>query len=315
MRAIHRITVMPGLMASIRGNRQRPRLRRVDSQGKPGHDRFWTDSKRRAVHALNRGVAITGLVILGMSVANAQDPLKVGHAPFNAPVAFVPGATASNYRTLDPKINPGQGALIDLLNAVAKDANLQFHFIPIVAGEQVAQLSDKRIDLITVSAGGTPESKSLIVFTAPAYITYEALVVRKGDPKQYKSFEDLRGLVVGVQQGTISADEALKAGIFAEVKQYKSGAELEKAVADGTIMAGIDSSAFGAIYRLQNEKAAGWEISQSYEPKFVNSNSIGARRSEEGLVKKIDISLARLKSDGTARAIFAKWGVERALAK
>src|SRR5438874_718401 len=90
-----------------------------------------------AMHALNRGLAITASIVVGMSVANAQQPLKVGHVPFNAPVAFVPGATASNYRSLDPKAHPGQGALIDLLNAVATDAGLQFQFIPIVAGEQV----------------------------------------------------------------------------------------------------------------------------------------------------------------------------------
>jgi len=267
------------------------------------------------MHARNNGLAIIASMVVSMSAANAQQPLKVGHVPFNAPVAFVPGATASNYRTLDPKVYPGQGALIDLLNAVAKDAGLQFQFIPIVAGEQVAQLTDKKIDLITVSAGGSPKGKSLIVFTAPVYLTYEALIVRKSDPKQYKTFEDLRGLVVGVQEGTVSADGVLKAGIFAEVKQYKSGAELEKAVADGAITAGFDSSAFGAIYRLQNDKTAGWKISQSYEPKYVNSNSIGARKDDEDVLKKIDASLARLKSDGTAHAIFAKYGVERALIK
>lgn len=266
------------------------------------------------MYARTRRLAFIASIFVGISTAHAQQVLKVGHVPFNAPVAFVPEATASNYRTLDPKAHPGQGALIDLLNAIAKDAGLQFQYVPIVAGEQVARLMDKSIDLITVSAAGPPESKSLIVFTGPVYVVYEALIVRKGDPKQYKTFVDLRGLVVGVQEGTVSAGAILKAGIFAAVKQYKSGAELERAVGDGSIAAGIDSSAFGAIYRLQNDKAAGWEISQSYEPKFVFPNSMGARKGDEELVKKIDVSLAHLKSDGSAHAIFAKWGVERALA-
>jgi polar amino acid transport system substrate-binding protein len=266
------------------------------------------------MRAQNCGLAIIASIIVSLSAANAQQSIKVGHVPFNAPIAFVPGATASNYRTLDPTGHPGRGALIDLMNSVAKDAGLQFQYIPIVAGEQVVALVEKKIDLMTVSAGGSPESKSLIVFTAPVYVVYEALIVRRGDPAKYKTFDDLRGLVVGVQEGTVSADEALKAGIFAGVKQYKSGAELEKAVSDGGITVGIDSSAFGAIYRLQNDKTAGWEISRSYIPRFVNPNSIGARKSDEELVRKIEASLVRLKSDGTARAIFTKWGVERALA-
>jgi len=263
--------------------------------------------------ALKSGLAIIASVAAATSLASAEQPIRVGHVPFNAPVAFVPGATASNYRTLDPKVYPAQGALIDLLNAAAADAGLQFVFVSIVAGEQIAELIDKKIDLITVSAGGSQEGKSTIVFTAPVYTTYEALIVRKGDPKQYRSFEDLRGLVVGVQEGTVSADGVLKAGIFAEVKQYKSGAELEKAVADGAITAGFDSSAFGAIYRLRNDKMAGWEISQSYEPRYVNPNAIGARKDDADLLKKIEASLAKLKSAGTARAIFAKYGVEKAL--
>ena len=252
-------------------------------------------------------------LIAATSIASAEQPLRVGHVPFNAPVAFVPGATASNYRTLDPQFYPAQGALIDLLKAAAKDAGLQFVFISIVAGEQVAELMANKIDFITVSAGGSPEAKSAIVFSVPIYITYEALIVRKGDPTQYKAFNDLRGRVIGVQEGTVSADGAVKAGIFAEVKQYKSGAELEKAVADGIVTAGFDSSAFGAIYRLQNDKTAGWEISQSYEPRYVNPNSIGARKEDAALLKKIEASLAKLKSNGTARAIFAKYGVEKAL--
>jgi ABC-type amino acid transport substrate-binding protein len=65
---------------------------------------------------------------------------------------------------------------------------------------------------------------------------------------------------------------------------------------------------------LQQDKSVGWQISQFYQPKWVNANSIGARKGEEALVKKIDVSLAKFKADGTVKAIFAKFGIEGAVA-
>jgi polar amino acid transport system substrate-binding protein len=268
------------------------------------------------MRAIGRRLGICAAILIGSStLADAQSVIKVGHAPFNAPLAFVPGATDANYRTLDPQAHPGQGALIELLAAIANDNRLQFRFVPLVVGEQVSQLVARNIDLITASTSATSQSQSAILFTAPVYVTSEALIVKNGDPTQYRTYEDLRGAVIGVQRGTVSAAGLLQAGIFAEVRQYDSGAELEKAVAEGAVKAGFDSSAFGAIFRLQKDKSVGWRISQSYQPTYVNVSSLGARNTDGDLVKKIDASLAKFKADGSARAIFAKFGVEQALAK
>jgi polar amino acid transport system substrate-binding protein len=179
-----------------------------------------TVTREIAMKILRGGLVLGAAIFVTMSAADAQQILKVGYAPFNAPVAYLPGATAANYRALDPKTVSAQGALIDLLNMIAKDAGLQFQYVPVVAGEQVAELNAKEIDLITVSAGGSPESKTTIVFTAPIYNTSEALIVKKGDTTQYKTYEDLRSEVVGAQKGTVSADGLLKSGIFNLVKLY-----------------------------------------------------------------------------------------------
>ena len=49
--------------------------------------------------------------------------------------------------------------------------------------------------------------------------------------------------------------------------------------------------------------------------KYVVSNSISARKNADELLKKIDASPAQSKKDGTAKAIFAKYGVDRTVAK
>jgi polar amino acid transport system substrate-binding protein len=265
--------------------------------------------------ALRIVLAMGAAIFVSMSVTNAQQVLKVGYAPFNAPVTSLPGATPDNFRTLDPKVNVAQGALIDLLNAIAKDAGLQFQFIPVVAGEQVTELNAKKIDLMASSSGVTPENKSTIVVTAPIFNYSEALIVKKTDTKQYKTYEDLKGEVVGLQKGTVSAAALQKTGFFPNAKLYGSAPEIEKAVSDGQVKAGFSSSRISATYRLQQAKSADWQISESYQPKYSVSNSISARKDEEELLKKIDVSLAKLKKDGTVMAIFAKYGVESAVAK
>jgi len=259
-------------------------------------------------------LATGAAIFLSMSVANAQQVLKVGYAPFNQPISMLPGATPENYRILDSKFTMAQGAWIDLLTVIGRDTGFQFRFIPVVAGEQVAELNAKQIDLMGSSAGITPENKATIVFSGTVYNTNEALIVKKSDKKEYKTYEDLRGEVVGLQRGTVSAQGLQKSGIFVEVKLYDSAPELEKAVSAGEIKAAFTSNYISATYRLQHGETPDLQIVQSYQPKFPVPNAIGARKESEELLTKIDASLAKFKADGTAKAIFAKYGIEAAVA-
>jgi polar amino acid transport system substrate-binding protein len=140
-------------------------------------------------------------------------------------------------------------------------------------------------------------------------------VVKNGDARPYRTYEDLRGEVVGAQRATPSAVALQKIGIFAALKLYESGAELEQAVGDGAIKAGFDSSIYGALAREQQDKSAGWHVLTSYKPSWIVRTALGARKADEAILKKLDASLAKLKGDGTAVEIFARFGVADALAK
>jgi polar amino acid transport system substrate-binding protein len=47
----------------------------------------------------------------------------------------------------------------------------------------------------------------------------------------------------------------------------------------------------------------------------VTATVIGARKDDGDMLKKIDTSLAKLKADGTVKAIFIKYGIEGALVR
>ena len=269
---------------------------------------------RWPVKVLNHLLALGVAILVGAGPARAQRTLKVAYTPFNVPIVFAEGATAENYRNLDPKADVARGAFIDLMKAVAGDAGLSMEFVPLVAGDHGAALLKADIDILTAGAR-TPELDAAAVFSGSTYTYAEGLVVKNGDARPYRTYEDLRGEVVGAQRGTPSAVALQKIGIFTALKLYESGAELEEAVGDGTIKAGFDSSIYGALAREQQDKSAGWHVVASYKPSWIVRTALGARKADEAILKKLDVSLAKLKADGTAVEIFARFGVADALAK
>ena len=262
---------------------------------------------------VGRGL-LSAAIFVSVGVAQAQQAVRVAYVPFNIPIVYAAGATATNYRTLDPDADLARGALVDLLKAMAKDAGLRLQFVPIVAGEQLEALRAGRIDLATTAPVHTPEIDAAIAFSAPTYVFTEGLVVKKSDMREYKHYQDLRGETVGVLKGSAASAGVEKAGIFAAVRQYDSGAELERAVADGQVKAGFASSVYGALLRQKENPSAGWKIALSYQPAWLIEARMAARKADGAMLKKLDASLAKLKADGTAIAIFAKYGVEGALA-
>lgn len=262
-------------------------------------------------------INLTALAGLGLAMllgsAFAQQVLKVGYAPFAKPNNFLPGATVSNYQTLDPKGVMAQGAVVDLIKAIAKDAGFQVQFIPVLAGAQAPALTTKKIDLTTTGGGITEKYTSAMEFSQPIYRNSDVLFVTKNDTKQYKTYEDLRGEVIGTQKGTALADALQKSGLFTEVKVYASGQELRQAVTDGLVKAGFDPNLLSVTYLLQHGQWPDLQIVNSYQPKFLQTTAIGAREDEGDVLKKINASIIKLKGDGRAKAIFAEYGIEEAL--
>jgi polar amino acid transport system substrate-binding protein len=254
-------------------------------------------------------VTAFGLAILP-GAAFAQQVLNVGYAPFNSPFTFLPGAAWNNYQTLDPKGTMAQGALVDVINAIAKDAGVQVKFVPVAVWDQAAALASNRIGLTTTEVGTSPDNKLAMVFTRPIYNTSDTLLVKKSDTKQYTTYEDLKGAVIGAQKGTISADALVKSGIFLEVKLYATAPELAQAVHEDDIKAGFYNSVIALTYELQHGMRQDLQIVKSYQPMFVTATVIGARKDDGDMLKKIDTSLAKLKADGTVKAIFTKYGLE-----
>jgi polar amino acid transport system substrate-binding protein len=219
------------------------------------------------------------------------------------------GVTDPPYGFVDPPGSPPQGYSVDVMNAVAKEAGIEIEVVYIPTfPEVIPALLGKKIDVSAADMFVTDARKAMgIDFAQTFAVTTDAMLVNKKDMTEYKSFDDLKGQVVGTVTGYVYVEGLQKGNRFKEVKIYKSIDELYKAIGSGEIKAGQDS-ADTATYILSKGQYPDIKLVQSYVPVYSGPMSIAVRKGDP-LLAKIDAALAKLKADGTLAALAKKWSV------
>src|SRR6266478_2033389 len=98
-----------------------------------------------------------------------------------------------------------------------------------------------------------------------------------------------------------------------KVKSYVTAPELYKAVNAGEVKVAINTRYIPTAYAFLDGQFPNVQIVNSYQPKFSDAVGIATRKDRRGLFERINTALAKLKSEGTVRAIFAKYGIADAL--
>lgn len=229
--------------------------------------------------------------------ARAEPPLRVGATPTGLPFTF-----------LDTKTNSIQGVMVDLVNAVGKEAGFAVAVEPLQFSTLIPALTASKIDIISAAMFITPQRKEVVAFSAPVYSYGEGLIVPKADTKDYTSFADLKGETVGAQVGTAFVDPLKKSGLFAEVKIYDAIPDIIRDVNSGRLKAGFADAPILAYYVKQG-MFPGVRLVETLKPTVVASVGISVRKADTALLAKIDAALAKLKADGTLEKILMKWGL------
>ena len=242
--------------------------------------------------------AAAAVVVLAAAPAFAQQVLKVGSTPTGVPFTF-----------LDTKTNSIQGIMVDLITEIGKDAGFQVQIEPMQFSTLIASLTSSKIDIISAAMFVTAARKEVIDFSEPFYSYGEGLVVPKADSKNYASQDDLKGEVVGAQVGTAFVDALKKTGLFSEVKAYDAIPDILRDVNAGRLKAGFADYPILA-YNLKLGGFPEVRIVESFKPATVGSVGIGVRKGDQELLNKINVSLAKLKANGTVTKILDKWGLK-----
>ena len=97
---------------------------------------------------------------------------------------------------------------IDIAKEIAKDLGVELEIKDMDFNGLLAALETENVDMVI--AGMTPdeERKKSVDFSKVYYDPEQGLLVRDEDKEKYKSIEDLKGMKVGAQKGTVQEEVA-----------------------------------------------------------------------------------------------------------
>ncbi|KND61847.1 ABC transporter amino acid-binding protein [Candidatus Burkholderia verschuerenii] len=241
------------------------------------------------------GIAMVAGVVLG-GAAHAET-LKVGSTPTGVPFTF-----------LDTKSDKITGLMVDIMNEVGKEAGYDVTTVPLAWSALIPSLTTGKIDAVSAAMFVTPERQKVVDFTDTVYQYGEGLIVPKSDGKNYVSFADLKGKVVGAQIGTPFLKALQDSGLFAEVKVYETLQDLLRDINTGRLDAGVADYPILA-YQVSHGGFTNTRLLTSYKAVMPGQVGIAVQKGHPDRVAKLNAAIAKVKADGRIDAIVKKWGL------
>ena len=173
----------------------------------------------------------------------------------------------------------------------------------------VANLQAGRCDFLQTNIHYTAQRAAVIDFTAPVYYYADSLVVRKGDPLNLHTWQDLTGHSVGAELGDAYVDWLDKRTDISP-KTYKTWPELFSDLSNGRLDAAIVDSTVAGYYIVQNPSAQ-VQLATGYVPQTDLSSwaRYGVQKGDYDLANAFSRVLDEMRVDGTLYTILAKYGV------
>lgn len=244
-----------------------------------------------------RVLAAGTLTITGASNAKAAPDLKVGAALPDPPFEFLDASGPSGFD-------------IALMRRVARRIGREWQLVPYAGADFNGifdGLNDGRYDCIASGTTITPGRQAIADFCDPYAVSGQSLVVDPTRHPAVRSVDDLRGLVIGVQQGNTSqpvADRLVAEGRAARVRVYAYD-QIETALAD------LSTGACDAFMKLA--PVTHWFVRTRPQLKVVQTGitrealGICVRKGNTPLRDTINAAQAALAKDGTLPALIREW--------
>lgn len=244
-------------------------------------------------------LALAGLAAIGFAgSAEAQQTLRVGSTPTGVPFTF-----------LNTQNNQIEGIMVDIVKALGKVEGFEVKIEPMQFSTLIDTLKSNRIDVIAAAMFITEARSKVVDFSDPIVTYGDGLFVPKSDTTEYKDISGLKGKAVGAQLGTTFVGQLQGAGIFSEVKIYDTLPDVLRDVNAGRIAGGVADEPIVA-YNIKQGHFPNVRLVKGYKPIALGSVGLGVRKGDAELLKKLNSGLAKMKADGSLKAILTKWGLE-----
>jgi polar amino acid transport system substrate-binding protein len=180
-------------------------------------------------------------------------------------------------------------------------------------------LAAQQYDIIAAGMFITPDRCQQIAFSNPDYSGANAFLVRKGNPKNLKTFEDVKtsGATVGVLGGAVEKGYAEKSGIAGnKIKTFPD----QNAAFQGILAGRVDSVALTATslrWTLQQNFAGRpLEVTESFIPvingeEVTGSGGFGFRKGDTDLLNAFNAELKKLQDADQVLPIVQRFGFTR----
>lgn len=238
------------------------------------------------------GAVVLVVLILAVILLNNLIPRKITVAT---------DATWPPFESKDPATQQIVGFDIDLMDAIAKKANLEVEYVNMGFDQMLKDLADCKIDA-AISLISITEKRTATMAFSDAYFQLGQQLIVRADNTGILGVGYLSGKKVGAQIGTAGAGEVGKLegvqliaydGVSQAVEALEKG-ELDAVAVDNTLALNLILNSGGAI------KSAG--------PVFAGRDvGIAVCKKDKSLLDRINKGLAAVEDDGLIDTLISKW--------
>ena len=254
------------------------------------------------------GALLVGLMLAACGKQEPPAAATPAAAPAAAPAAkvYVVGTDAA-YAPFELQNEKGEvvGFDIDVMKAVAKNAGFEVKFINTPWEGIFNSVAQGDRDLLISAITITPERQQTLDFSAP-YFDAKQLIAVKID-SQIASFNDLKKLKVGVQNGT-TGDEVitkLQGKDSPHVKRFESTPLALKEMESGGVDAVVADNGVVIHYVNNNPNSKFKTLSDS---SFASEQyGMAVKKGNAELLELVNKGLKGIQSDGTYKQIYTSY--------
>ena len=195
---------------------------------------------------------------------------------------------------------------VDYCNDLAKALGVTAEVVETPFPERIPALMSGRVDIGVASTSDTLERAKTVGMTVP-YFAFE-MAVTANEKSGVKSFEDMKGKVVGATAGTyeaIALEQQVKAWGTGEFRPYQTQADVFLALSQGQIDATVSTSTV-AQANVKTGKFAGIAV-VGKAPFDIDYVSLFTNREEYGLINYLNLFINQQVRTGRYAELYKKW--------
>jgi polar amino acid transport system substrate-binding protein len=237
-------------------------------------------------------IALAIIILAGLPLASCNAK--------TTKISVVTDATYPPFESVNDQTKAIEGFDIDVMNAIAKEANLEIEYVNVAWDPLLAGMSQGTYQMAISCITITPERAESMLFSNPYYTAGQIVVVAKNNTT-FTNKDNLSGMVAA-QLGTTGAMEVEKL-TGCTLKPYDSIGLAFQDLLNGQVVAVICDSPVGAGYVSQNKD----KLKTIGEMFTTESYGIAFSKGNEDLQKKINTALAAVIKAGKIDEFAAKW--------